>query len=644
MYAELWNKLSANRSFTFSGFTPYPKCSDRASWKKLPKEVTEELIREADALSPCTYPVITASDYMEFSKNGNRTNFEDLYFTRRRALCTLIMGECAENKGRFMEDIVNGIFCICEETGWQIPAHNSYKRDTPQEKLPDPSRPVLDLFACETGALLAMTLYVMEDQLDAFHPFLTKRIRTELMQRIIKPYLTRHFWWMGRGKEPMCNWTTWCTQNVLLTAFNLPLTDKQKRDIVSKASRSLDFFLKDYGEDGCCNEGPHYYRHAALCLFGATHILNEVTGNAFSPVYKEKKIYNLASYIEYVHAFGPYYANFADSSPLSGSRGILEYLFGQAIGNPSLIKFAATDFAGMLLTERLNHNDLNINLYLRLMNIFSYKEVLKAGEKYIKTAAAKTAASKKKPDPSRCMFYPSIGLFIVRNERYYLAVKGGGNGDSHNHNDTGSLILYKEGRPYLIDAGVGSYTKQTFSSERYQIWTMQSAWHNLPTFGEVMQKDGAEYASRLLSQDDHSITLDIAGAYPREAGVKSYIRKVSFPLKEGDSIRVEDTCTYRNAKEAKAHPLTLSLLFYDRVEADKNEIRLYPYEKKASGKSVKSLGCICFDDAASVETEEKEITDPRLMVAWKHPLTRALITPKAQKNGETTVSLRFSIE
>ena len=64
---------------------------------------------------------------------------------------------------------------------------------------------------------------------------------------------------------------------------------------------------------------------------------------------------------------------------------------------------------------------------------------------------------------------------------FALAVKAGDNNDNHNHNDTGSLTLYKNGQPALADIGVESYTGKTFSAQRYEIWTMQSGYHNLPT-------------------------------------------------------------------------------------------------------------------------------------------------------------------
>ena len=117
----------------------------------------------------------------------------------------------------------------------------------------------------------------------------------ELNVRILTPYFTSHFWWMGNGSEPMCNWTSWCTQNVLLTVFLLPTTQQQRKTAVKQAAYSLDCFLKDYGADGCCNEGAQYYRHAGLTLWGCLEILSAAAPDAFSPLFHEPKIKILQS-------------------------------------------------------------------------------------------------------------------------------------------------------------------------------------------------------------------------------------------------------------------------------------------------------------------------------------------------------------
>ena len=116
---------------------------------------------------------------MRFLRTGNRTAYEDIYFARRHALCALAAAECVEHCGRFLDDIVNGIFALCEESGWQLPPHNSYRRDQPQQLLPDSARPVLDLFACETGALLACVLYLLGRELDKVSPLIQTCAQTD---------------------------------------------------------------------------------------------------------------------------------------------------------------------------------------------------------------------------------------------------------------------------------------------------------------------------------------------------------------------------------------------------------------------------------------------------------------------------------
>ena len=49
---------------------------------------------------------------------------------------------------------------------------------------------------------------------------------------------------------------------------------------VKQAAYSLDCFLKDYGTDGCCNEGAQYYRHAGLTLWGCLEILSAIAPEA----------------------------------------------------------------------------------------------------------------------------------------------------------------------------------------------------------------------------------------------------------------------------------------------------------------------------------------------------------------------------
>ncbi len=374
------------------------------------------------------------------------------------------------------------------------------------------------MFACETGAVLATASYLLRNALDKISPFVTRRIFDELSRRIFTPYLQRYFWWMGDGKGNTNNWTVWGTQNVLLCVF---LTDTEtpfRRDVLKKACQSIDYFLDGYGGDGCCDEGASYYRHAGLCLFNAMEILNNVTDGAFVHLYQNSKIQNIASYILNVHVEDKYYVNFADCSPIAGRAGVREFLFARRTDNKNMAAFAAADYMAQM-PDSLQLSREN-NLYYRLQNGFTAKE--------IKAAAPGSADGI--PHPDIC--YPSVGLFIARDDRLLLAVKAGDNGDSHNHNDVGSFTVYKDGLPLLIDVGVESYTQKTFSPRRYEIWTMQSAYHNLPTVNGIMQKDGeacrAKEVRYQISDALCEIDMDIAGAYPAESGLQYYRRKASL--------------------------------------------------------------------------------------------------------------------
>ena len=81
-----------------------------------------------------------------------------------------------------------------------------------------------------------------------------------------------------------------------------------------------------------------------------------------------------------------------------------------------------------------------------------------------------------------------------------LAIKGGHNGEHHNHNDVGSVVVAVDGVPVIVDAGRPTYTAQTFGPDRYAIWTMQSGWHNVPEIRGTAQGQGAPVPGRATSR------------------------------------------------------------------------------------------------------------------------------------------------
>ncbi|AEC02940.1 heparinase II/III domain-containing protein [Parasphaerochaeta coccoides] len=584
-------------------YRPFPAACDRKAWESLPSCLSEALVSQALTLGKPYWPPLPPSLYRDFSLTGNRVRFQTPYFERRRNLSSLILAECVLHDGTFMQDIMDGINAICAETAWQLPAHNNYVRDSPPLPAPDPQRPVLDLFACETGAILALCCHLLGSELDGANPSIVSHVWDKINERIIRPYLGTHFWWMGSPdtQESLNNWTPWCTQNVLIAAciFSVRFPKKETlREIMGKALSSLDYFVASYGEDGCCSEGAQYYRHAGICLFSSLDIMcqaSESDGNAF---WSLPKLRNMALYIRNVHASEPWYINFADCSATPGPCGAREFLVAEKIGDENLARVAAHERVALPPAPPWDEN----NIFNRLQDIFTYERML--------DVAARTPANEAAPPD---IYYPSNGLFIARDSRFCVGVKAGDNDDSHNHNDVGSVTVYAAGCPLLIDLGVETYTRKTFSPERYEIWTMQSAWHNLPTFGNWMQHDGSEYkaldVSVCLEKHSASISMDIAGAYPPEARIGSYRRTVR--LDKEKSLVITDS-------HSGAIPPTLSLLFAEEPVISETTITVAGHTLYLKGTSGKGTPCSC-------QSERVPVTDDRLAPAWGTAVWRVLV-------------------
>ncbi len=138
---------------------PWATAAERPAWEGLPADVRKDLIASGEKQLNGDWPVLPATVFLEFKRNGNRSHYEALRSARRSRLQDLTLAECAEGKGRFVDEILNGLWATCEETYWGLPAHLSAQKAG--FGLPDVSEPIVDLFAAETSAQVAWTLYLL---------------------------------------------------------------------------------------------------------------------------------------------------------------------------------------------------------------------------------------------------------------------------------------------------------------------------------------------------------------------------------------------------------------------------------------------------------------------------------------------------
>ncbi|MBE0600306.1 MAG: heparinase, partial [Firmicutes bacterium] len=171
---------------TQADFRPLPTWDNRQAWATLDVKSKTFYMETADALRGYAWPSLPAARYMDFARNGNRTQYETLYFQRRDALFALTLAECITGSHQYLDDIINGIWCVCEESTWVLPAHNnpfsSHHRADLNALADIASRPHIDLFVAETASLLAWVFYLLKSQLNQESPIIAKRI-TEEIQR-----------------------------------------------------------------------------------------------------------------------------------------------------------------------------------------------------------------------------------------------------------------------------------------------------------------------------------------------------------------------------------------------------------------------------------------------------------------------------
>lgn len=486
----------------------FPKAGDHVFWGKA---LNEDFVKTAEEYLGYEWPLIRATQYMEFQKSGNRKAQEKPHFARRQALLTLFVGELAEHKGRFLPDICDGIFALCEESFWGLSAHIYAAK---RHFLPDSVNHYIDLFAAETGELLSVIYHIMYDELKEYCPELVERMEYELDQRIIKAYLAHTgFWWMGNNGRKVNNWNPWIISNIL-TVF---LTVRPEKSVFEnglyKMLTEISHYYESMPDDGGCDEGCNYWGVAGAKLFAFCDQLYIATDGKLN-FFNDQKLHNIIHYELKAYIGGSYFVNYGDGNAkmrANHNHNLVYALYGYGlrIGSPEFLKFTAA-------LKRADKDD--------------GKQIISSGCSAKSTLwsliFADGIAAEEEYTQNSSYVLPDLQHAYLHNGEWFSALKGGSNVESHNHNDVGNFMVYCDAEPVIIDAGCGTYTKFTFSPERYTIWTMRSGYHNLPVINGVEQMNGTVFKADGFEANGNTAEVSFASAYPETAGVQSVERTV----------------------------------------------------------------------------------------------------------------------
>jgi len=499
------------------------------------EEKAKDAIKIAEPLLEEEIEFLPVWNYRQFMEKGVIQIHSKGFGGRLTKFFQIGIAEACEKKGRFLEKMLDYMWAILEEPSWVLPEHAghrpfpNYRTYTPSvvgRKYPH----ALELGSVYRGASLGVVYVLNKEAIDAISPIIGDRIRYELKERIINPFLNHQYTWSGEFGSTPNNWCPWNVSNVLLVTALFEENLYRREAVVNKALTLLDNFIDGYAPDGGCSEGPGCWGGAGGALFDALETLYDMSGGKIS-VFDEPLIKAMGEYMPRMNVADNYFVNFADAPSKIGVEPDLLTRYGEKCGSEILASF------GRYLTKV---GDLNVQ----------------RSHPYRLVRALYTPRFKVQPPcPLAAMdtYFPDLKVMVLREtevsgEGIFFAIKGGHNQESHNHNDVGHFVVFKNGKPVIIDPGVGTYTRDTFGPNRYNIWTMQSKYHNLPMFDGEGERQGSNYRSTddVYNKEERSLSMQLANAFKPEVGVKSFVR---YSKLDGNVITVKDSIELDRERE-----------------------------------------------------------------------------------------------
>lgn len=456
----------------------------------------DKLQKAAEAWRGTPISATCFAAFRRFDTDGNRKEFENIYFERRRRLTTFGLMSWLYAREEDLAELENMIWAVCDEYTWCLPAHLQGKSLVRLET----EGFTVDLFAAETAQTLAELLFLFRGRL---HPIVAERARRMVRERVIRPFLEGDFGW----EHSTSNWAAVCGGAVGMAGLYLAESEEELCRLIEKLESPFASYLQGFAEDGTCLEGMDYWTYGFSYYTAFADLLFRRTGGSIDML-KPERVREIARFQP--KCFFPYGQNVAFSDAHQGSfyyHGLLCYL-------RSRIPDVRMPDASRRITDVCD----DCGRWAMALRNLLWTE----------------------PEPIRaecggCYPLQAAQWYICTTEdgRVSMAAKAGHNMEPHNHNDVGSFHLFVQGAPLLLDLGAGTYTREYFSAEhRYEYLCCCSRGHNVPIIDGQYQKEGRQSCATDVAMDETGMRADIAGAYGN-AHLLHFVRDLRFDRKTG---------------------------------------------------------------------------------------------------------------
>ncbi len=597
-----------------AGRMSVPAAGNKA-WQSEGLNVPGAVVRQAEMERGTPWPQPLVSHYARYFRDGNRTAYEGLVAARQQRLTRAVVMALASNPGRrganadeaeaWLDEVIDGAFLLCEQSSWSWAAHDDVFRRTGCV-VPDLATPYLDLGAGEVAAQLAWLDHVLGEQLDDRAPGLRRRIREEVTARVIRPFLDRLDWhWLGLDGD-VHNWNPWIHSNLIAAAVFLMDDPETQAHTVARCIEGLDRFLASIPADGAIDEGFAYWWNGAGRALEGLALLEQATGGVLDgglPVVRE-----LVAFPHRMHIGGAWFLNVADGPARAADALPWDMLHRWAVrlGDPEAAAHAAAMATGA-------------------------PDPAAGLGRVLHTLLERQASASNAPPLVATTYLPSVQIMVAREaggtaDGLLLAVKGGHNGEHHNHRDVGSVVVAVDGVPLLVDAGQPTYTAQTFGPDRYGIRAMQSNWHSVPAPFGLEQGTGRDFAAGVLNAptpERPQLELALGAAYGFEP--QAWIRTAELQRAPG-RITIADRWDLPVPPAGGTADVDITFLTAGTVGLGADgTATVRPDGIPAVDASARTQrgAALRWDPAAAVVlVDEWQLDDPLLADAWGPRLTR----------------------
>lgn len=630
---------------TASRAVAWPQAHERSQWQNLllhawPQDHYRATRHRLQHFTNEPWPALPAHLLRRFAVDGNRSLFQQAYFARRERITDLALIQAMDDDHSVLDELVDGLWLLCEETSWCLPAHWHLAAlpRRPIQALP-PMTEQVDLFAAESAALLAMVCDLCGEALDTWSDQLIPHIRREVARRCITPVLTSDdwFWWDGHH-----NWSPWIAANLLSASSLLCAESTDDALLMDRLCGVLTRYLDHIPKDGYCDEGPSYWNAGTGMSVVALDLLYRRSDGAIN-AFKWPKLQAMGDYLNHTYLGHGRWITTADSKPRVQVHPEIPILLGQRCGLPAL------EARGWELHTTQGHQPISPlmgggGLGPRLRRLWwldhQHQSTLQLEEFTARPASQMTG-----PDT----WFASGQLAVMRQQTQAgvgcsAAIKFGNNHENHNHLDVGQVMVQWDDLPLIVDPGVDTYRSDHFSPQRYTIPWVGAEAHNAPIISQQGQSPGTGFgyiapeklanldlAARNVSYRSTPTAChaegDLAPCYPQLPDLQYYQRRVTLERDHGGRVIIEDQLECDQALAVQIHWLSA---------CEPHAITLQGWRWPSPQGDIIVLA----HGVNDIQCHRVPLKDPQLRDGWGRQLWKITTTAAASIN--TTIRLQIS--